>query len=182
MTTAGSETEAEVGKAKDRNMQRIRFLELAGAPTAPLVLATLTLLLSAGLPGSAGGADTDALYRALGGRPRDEKASNSAPSEPERAADAKSAARAEFHERIKPYLSSGGYYSLFRAARVAGEGAVPSGLPQAIAPESPNVQVNDSRGEVCGSGCTQSETSIPVPGTHAAIGLSDAHGPFVDTL
>ena len=56
MTTPGSGTEAEVGKAKDRNMQRIRFLELAGAPTAPLVLATLTLLLSAGLPGSAGGA------------------------------------------------------------------------------------------------------------------------------
>ena len=43
------------------------------------------------------------------------------------------------------------------------------------------MQVNDSRGEVCGSGCTQSETSIAVSGTDVVIGFNDSRGLFDGT-
>src|SRR5207249_1241512 len=83
----------------------------------------------------------------------------------------------------RPYLSAGGYHSVFGA----GPGTRAPGIPLLAAPpapaaEPPNELVNEPTGEVCFlSGCTQSEPSIAVSGSKVVIGFNDSSGHFDGT-
>src|SRR5439155_5254233 len=165
-------------------MQGIRFVRLALVRVVPLALGMLAAVLSGGQAGAAGGEDAIAWYRSLAGHGAVRKAQNIA-SGAAAPARGKGDARADFYERIRPYLSAGGYYSLFGA----GPGTRAPGAPLPAAPRapvsgSPNELVNDPTGEACfpfPGGCTQSEPSIAVSGSNVVIGFNDSKGSFDGT-
>ena len=153
-----------------RDMHGITFARVVGVRV--LALGMLTACVSAGQTLAAGGENGAERYRSLAGGVVIKKSAIAL--SPDALAQGKPSVRAEFYGRIRPFLSAGGYYSLFGAGEITRAPEIRlHGATRAPVPELPNKLVNDPSGEECGSGCVQSEPSIAVSGIHVVIGFND---------